>query len=464
MSTMKKEIKVKVGNETFQIAVQKALEALRLARIAVVRPEKYPYFAPMAFSSRFVTKVFYSETIAIDANLRIYFNPFFILLAFHRDGHSVKPEDLETFIRKLKVDDLDFDALALVLRHEYEHVFRRHFERAEAIKRTGTPEWNIAADLEINSNIQHPFFEWFAWTPQKLNLPPNLSAEEYLTLIPPQPTKPSDGGDDDGEGVTIEVEGGRFVGSDWKGDAGSGAGMPIPEELDPDDKEAPGISDAQRENAIEGTAREIIEHAKHRGNIPGDLVRLAEKMLKGKVDWRRALDSIIRKTLAQVSSQREEYTFSKTNRRQDAYNPFIFPATVGYEPRKIAVVIDTSGSMSDNELSQCVAEALAIIRNCNADLDVIACDAAVQSIKRNVQSRNDIVNSLKGGGGTDMRVGIEEAIKLKPDAIVVLTDGYTPFPTERPPVPLIVGILFKGEYSGNEPPSFARVVEIDLSD
>lgn len=64
-------------------------------------------------------------------------------------------------------------------------------------------------------------------------------------------------------------------------------------------------------------------------------------------------------------------------------------------------------------------------------LTVLCCDAAAserQSV-RNVQQVK-----LLGGGGTDMRVGIEEAAALRPkmDLIVTFTDGYTPWPEEPP--------------------------------
>ena len=62
---------------------------------------------------------------------------------------------------------------------------------------------------------------------------------------------------------------------------------------------------------------------------------------------------------------------------------------------------------------------------------VLSCDAAVHTVAR-VRRARDV--RLGGGGGTDMRVGLAAAAELRPrpDLVVVLTDGYTPWP-ERPP-------------------------------
>jgi len=50
---------------------------------------------------------------------------------------------------------------------------------------------------------------------------------------------------------------------------------------------------------------------------------------------------------------------------------------------------------------------------------------------------------LPGGGGTNMIKGIEFAVKQKPipDSILVLTDGYTPYPNEKYNIPVLFGII-----------------------
>jgi hypothetical protein len=64
-----------------------------------------------------------------------------------------------------------------------------------------------------------------------------------------------------------------------------------------------------------------------------------------------------------------------------------------------------------------------------------------------------------------MGAGIEAAAELKPrpSVVIVLTDGFTPWP-HRPPAGLkvIVGLLSQGYGSGNwRPPEWARTVVIE---
>lgn len=94
-------------------------------------------------------------------------------------------------------------------------------------------------------------------------------------------------------------------------------------------------------------------------------------------------------------------------------------------------------------LTQALAEIDGALTSAGArrgDVTVLSCDAAVaarQRVKAATQVR------LAGGGGTDMRVGIAAALALRPrpDVVIVLTDGETPWPEERPRVELIVGLL-----------------------
>jgi predicted metal-dependent peptidase len=67
---------------------------------------------------------------------------------------------------------------------------------------------------------------------------------------------------------------------------------------------------------------------------------------------------------------------------------------------------------------------------------------------------------LGGGGGTDMRVGIEKALagRDRPQVVIVLTDGYTPWPEESPSCRLIAALVGDG---APEPPGWVETVRID---
>jgi predicted metal-dependent peptidase len=74
---------------------------------------------------------------------------------------------------------------------------------------------------------------------------------------------------------------------------------------------------------------------------------------------------------------------------------------------------------------------------------------------------------LAGGGGTDMGAGIAAAASLRPrpSVVIVLTDGFTPWP-ERPPkgIRVVVGLLVEPDAPMAHlypAPGWARTVRID---
>jgi Mg-chelatase subunit ChlD len=68
---------------------------------------------------------------------------------------------------------------------------------------------------------------------------------------------------------------------------------------------------------------------------------------------------------------------------------------------------------------------------------VICCDLRVHP-GQTVRRAEDIELL---GGGTDLREGIKAALALRPrpDLVLVLTDGQTPWPDHRPSVPIVIG-------------------------
>src|SRR5690348_5025720 len=99
--------------------------------------------------------------------------------------------------------------------------------------------------------------------------------------------------------------------------------------------------------------------------------------------------------------------------------------------------------MTDDDLAQALAEVAGVLRGVGVDanhITVLACDAAAH-----VAQRLTSVEQLRlaGGGGTDLRVGIAAALAStpRPQIIVVLTDGVTPWPEIPIPARVIAGLL-----------------------
>ena len=211
----------------------------------------------------------------------------------------------------------------------------------------------------------------------------------------------------------------------------------------------PGLSEAVRQQV----AVEIMRHVATRGDVPANLRRWAKERLHPKVNWRAMLRNSVRQGLVTLR-QRRFPSYALRHRRAEALDPFFLPGAYGRLPR-VAVVVDTSGSVSDAMLAQALGELRGVLRS-GARVTLYSVDAEVHHVQR--VFRGDPV-VLYGGGGTDMRVGIARALEDGHDLVVVLTDGYTPWPEVAPRARVVVGLL--GDFP-NGPPSWAKVVRIPL--
>ena len=128
-----------------------------------------------------------------------------------------------------------------------------------------------------------------------------------------------------------------------------------------------------------------------------------------------------------------DYSYARPSRRAASFPHVVMPSMRQPRPPRVAEVVDTSGSVTDAMLSRVHAETGAIVRRCRGEgVTVIACDAAASS-PRTVRSVREV--RMRGGGGTDMRVGLQAAARARPpfDLVITMTDGDTPWPTAPPP-------------------------------
>jgi predicted metal-dependent peptidase len=125
----------------------------------------------------------------------------------------------------------------------------------------------------------------------------------------------------------------------------------------------------------------------------------------------------------------------------------------------VAVVCDTSGSMTEDLLAASLAEVEGLLKALGhaRRMRVLACDTAVGPARRVTSARQV---ELVGGGGTDMGAGIAaaSALRPKPAIIVVLTDGFTPWPDAAPRgSKVVVGLLGDDAPAA---PQWARAIRV----
>jgi predicted metal-dependent peptidase len=91
----------------------------------------------------------------------------------------------------------------------------------------------------------------------------------------------------------------------------------------------------------------------------------------------------------------------------------------------IVIVLDTSGSMSDDDVKEGLSGVKNILekdRHCYTT--ILEVDAGVE--KEYVCKRvHDIQFNIKGRGGTTLGPGLERARELRCDVCLVFTDGFT---------------------------------------
>jgi predicted metal-dependent peptidase len=109
----------------------------------------------------------------------------------------------------------------------------------------------------------------------------------------------------------------------------------------------------------------------------------------------------------------------------------IFIPSVFREDIEICVGIDTSGSISMEDLRDALSEILGVTRAFSSvRLTALSCDAEVHTTTE-INSPEDVATmELKGGGGTSFKPVFEwiEENKPRTKLLIFFTDGYGDFP------------------------------------
>lgn len=390
------------------------------------------------------------------------------------------------------VDALSKSEVSGVLVHEILHLALRSFPRQRG---RNMDEWNIATDLHINYFVQYN-------TSNSISVPENLDMRELIPedseladkipeeadtitefYIPnedgtyklevgeqtlhidineqdaeeiydiykeakeEEQEKNGDDGQDGDEGDITDqlsdgsgVEDGTFdniyseddiVISDSDEDGKKTIQLPDGAEV-----EVPEDSIDQDKDWDEITAS-AQQHANQRGEMPAGMEDRIQSSNKNRIDWKKYIHQVIKQNVP------SGYTWS----RPSAVT--LGNKNVGYMPGRdksdklsVIVVVDTSGSVSDELLSTFLGEVSGIVRqNKQCDMVLIQHDADVQKVEEFSRPKESDFEQveIKGRGGTKHEPVFEYiaenhmsgSSRSDPTVVINLTDGYTSTPEAK---------------------------------
>lgn len=375
------------------------------------------------------------------------------------------------FYRRESIEAMTDADIQWCIEHEVLHIVQNTFDRKPRAAHPG--HWNIACDCWINVSIEESgsvdsefgkkltpgWMKKLVKSGSGEGLQAYLTSEQiYYKLLEKQPEckackagvpfpKPGEqqgqqgqqgndpgdgqegsGGDESGGQGQLQDGQGNSSGNNQQpehtccGDKGCISGSSVAEEI------TEGQRAAWKQHMIAAA-----QAAKSKGNLPGFLEEMIGKLLEPTVNWKDIL------RMSATRAFRGRYTWRSRSRRQGTL-PL---RMIAREPTKKGAVImlDTSGSISDNELVQFVSEAADIMKTCGAPwIDVYLHDTVCYKVWRLNKSELASDWEVRRGGTSHIDV-FKKCLEAeeKPGMIVAFTDLYTDFPPESPPCPVIWG-------------------------
>jgi predicted metal-dependent peptidase len=247
-----------------------------------------------------------------------------------------------------------------------------------------------------------------------------------------------------------------------QGEGGSSHdGQPRPWELPPPERGAkdspPGYDRGEMEILVEHAARQIEEHERQKGigSMPGGLSRQARKVLHPAVDPVDQLAAKVRFAVAATYGY-GDYTYRKPSRRQPPGGALL-PCHRRPIP-SVLVIADTSGSMGENDMGLALGVVARVIRKLPdpRGVEVWTGDTHLETTQRVFRPEQVM---MRGGGGTDMRAMIRDAMERPkaPNVVLVVTDGWTPWP-DSPVKARVIACLTRKSAAERVPPWIDRVI------
>ncbi|SFL99698.1 vWA domain-containing protein [Pelosinus propionicus] len=288
------------------------------------------------------------------------------------------------------------------IKHEILHIISMHLIRAKEYKtKYGTLAVNMAMDVVVNTYLDHlpPYATTLEWV--NLNLSLKLLPFESFEYYAEEIQTAIDLLEEDEDAVEDDSNNDEII------------------ELDYDPEKThdiwEDISDLDEKTLKEFTEKSINHSQK--GTVPAYLESMITslKNSKSELPW----NLYLKRLMGTVESSKKK-TITRRNRRQP--DRLDLRGQLNSHKAKIAVALDISGSISDEEFNQAIKEVLSIVKNVNHEITIIECDSDIRRVYT-IKSVKDIKDRMNVRGSTKFNPVFEYANNKKINLLVYFTDG-----------------------------------------
>lgn len=350
------------------------------------------------------------------------------------------------------VEENSVEVIEFAIVHEITHVALEHCIR---IRGRDMYRWNAAVDYVINPLLKDQGFEVWVHALLKDEYR-GMMAEHVYNLLereerenpPPQPQGGGQGQPQPGQGQPQPGQG-QPPPESTPSQPGNGPpqrsgtldqqhpmyqpGGRHYSPMNGDIRQPVEASDPGKQEMLSRETKQRVAQAANMARLAGtmtaDLERFCDEILNPKVPWQILLREYMTTTV-----QGDE-TWNMRDRR---IAEFFLPTDEEEKLGPIIEIGDTSGSISDSEMSRFTTEGAIIAEEMKPEsIRLVWADRVVKG-EQYFEYGEPVIPKPKGGGGTDMRVPLKHVEKYLPELVVLFTDGETAWPKGPPPYPLII--------------------------
>lgn len=361
--------------------------------------------------------------------LKVYFNPDFFAQLTHAGAMFV-------FVH---------EALHVMLKHHLRKGKRDH------------DLYNQAGDYVIHCLMAEDGFRILDWVLYNSDFDNLTTGQVYEILAKDAQSKPNQQPDATcaGQGGKGTISGEMPVDGNGQPMQGHGIGD-VDQQTNEDGSPMDAGQRAEAEAKIDRAVAQAINSARAAGTMSAGQERFVQTLLEPRVPWQ----DVLRQYFEQFA--RDDYNFSIPNRRYTQMGLYM-PTLKSEEMPDIAVLVDTSGSVSGDELNMYMSEIYHMLTSFKVRIHVIYVDSAFAG--HQVFNSDEFWNidefDPKGFGGTDFRPGFEymEENDINPCVCVYFTDlDCLGFP-DTPDFPVLWGAT-NPYYYGKRKLPFGEIIEM----